>query len=121
LRDANGVSIYFPCFHPSPKYAELQFAEKSKWGEFISALSGLFSEKSSFSEARPDTAGVPLVAVGGRVKADLGTREKIDQGMQQKLPHPPPRKGPKHPTITPAETVNEEIGTRSRKQEVAKK
>jgi len=99
LRDANGVSIYFPCFRPSPKYAELPFAKQSKWGEFLSALSGLFNA-GSFSGA-----GAPLVAVGGRIKTAEGTQQKTAEGTQQKLPDPLPRKVPKPPEISPGEKV----------------
>jgi len=120
LRDANGVSIYFPCFNPSPKYAELQFAEKSKWGEFLGALSGLFSEQGSFSAMASDTVDVPPVAIGGKVKSDYGTREKLDHRMQEKLPVLPHRRERKYP-ITPAEeTMTEKTRTRGKKKEVAK-
>jgi hypothetical protein len=92
LRDANGVSIYFPCFHPSPKYAELPFAKQSKWGEFLIALSGLFNVGSFSGASAP-------VSVGGRLKTAHGTQQKIAYGTQQKLPDPLPRKVPKHPEI----------------------
>jgi hypothetical protein len=120
LRDANGVSIYFPCFNPSPKYAELQFAEKSKWGAFLSALSGLFPKKGSFSEAGLDTVGVPLVAVGGRVKADGGTAEKVERVAPHRLPKPLPRRKPKHPATLPEKPITVKTAAK-RKKEVAKK
>jgi hypothetical protein len=38
LIGANGVSIYFPVAELSPKYAKLQFAKDSAWGDFLIEL-----------------------------------------------------------------------------------
>jgi hypothetical protein len=38
LIGANGISIYFPVAELSPKYANLQFAKDSAWGDFLIEL-----------------------------------------------------------------------------------
>ncbi|MCI0388293.1 MAG: clostripain-related cysteine peptidase [Acidobacteria bacterium] len=113
LRGANGVSIYFPCVIPSPKYTELPFAEQTKWGEFLTALAGLVSEQEHFSL---DILDLP----GGRVKSGAGTTQKVEGGTPQKMPKPLPRRKPKYPATSPEEPITVKTAAR-RKKEVAKK
>jgi len=112
LRDANGVSIYFPSFGPSPKYADLPFAQEAKWVDFLKKLAGLFSKQGSSSEDSFESLGAPTVAVGGRVRADHGTQQRIDQGTQQRLPAPLPRKIPKYHVAPPEEVKSVKTPTK---------
>jgi hypothetical protein len=76
LRDANGVSIYFPCAGPSPKYAELSFAKDSKWGEFLSELGDLF----------PEQEDSKVNINSDHVKSEEGTQQKVPLPLHLRVP-----------------------------------
>jgi hypothetical protein len=89
LKDANGVSIYFPCTDPSPKYAGLPFAKDSLWNQFLVELASLFPTKSG-QDAEESSSGT---GSGGtindsRIKAGGGTEEKAGGGTEEKVPLP---------------------------------
>jgi len=88
LRDANGVSIYFPCIDPSPRYADLPFAKDSLWNQFLTELAELFPhEIQSGQDAGESSSAIGSGGDSG-IKAGAGTEQKAGAGTEQKVPLP---------------------------------
>lgn len=45
VRNSHGISIYFPTKKISPLYAKLDFAKKTKWGEFLKGYVGMAGKR----------------------------------------------------------------------------
>jgi hypothetical protein len=118
LSGSNGVSIYFPCFDPSQKYAELSFAANTHWDKFLNALAARLPSNGSF-EIHPvflvETSESP-----GENKSGLGTPQKIERGTRQRMPRPLPRKKPKYPVTQHEEPIPDKSVTRRKKEAVKK-
>jgi cysteine peptidase C11 family protein len=118
LSGSNGVSIYFPCFDPSQKYAELSFAANTHWDKFLDALAARLPSNGSF-EIHPvflvETSESP-----GENKSGLGTPQKIERGTRQRMPKPLPRKKPKYPVTQHEEPIPDKSVTKRKKEAVKK-
>src|SRR5262249_36420814 len=120
LRGSNGVSIYFPCFDMSQKYAGLSFAEATHWDKFLDALAARLPSKPGSFDIGPNGSGQASESTEGGTKSAGGTPEKVEPGAEHRMPAPLPRRRPKYPTTTSEEPKVSKTAAR-RKKVVAKK
>jgi hypothetical protein len=107
LRGSNGVSIYFPSADLSSKYAGIDFARDTKWGEFLVALTQPIDDfvkqqkaqrekKEDSNGAAGDSRNTLVPALSGGVKTPQGTPQKTPQGTPMKIPTLPSARIPGH-------------------------
>ena len=92
LRGSNGISIYFPCFNLSQKYAKLTFAQETKWHEFLSELEKLVDRRNVLPTEAVNALSTTATFVRGKIKTDGGTPVKFGGGTPQIMPSLPPRR-----------------------------
>lgn len=97
VRDARGVSVYFPLVAPAASYGKVEFGETTHWHRFLlklnEELSGDGDDKQI--EAAVRGAGIESLALG--VKAGQGNPEKAGQGNPEKAGQGNPEKIPVAP------------------------
>jgi len=105
LRGSNGISIYFPCFNLSQKYAELTFAQQTKWNEFLIELEKLVDRRSAPTAAVAGVPSAPATFVRGRIKTEGGTPQKFGGGTPQIMPSLPPRRAHESSDVSPPKQI----------------